>query len=429
MRQSRKILGTLILGASITTPVFATNGYAPHGIGMNSKGMGGVFIGYQGDSVALGGNPAGSAFIDDRFDIGLDLFSPDREATLSGNALPTPAGPFPTDGTYDGNDSDLFAIPELGYRKGLGNDMAFGLSVFGNGGMNTDYKDGIPLFNLGPTGTSERTGINLMQLFVVPNLSYKINPKHSFGVGLNLVAQSFEAEGLQNFVNFPGFSTDPTKVTNQGADFAYGAGLRLGWMGQITPQVTLGATYQTRTYMSEFDDYAGLFAEQGDFDVPSNFGVGIAFQATPQWLLAADVMQIQYSEVDSIGNKGVPITSQLGADNGPGFGWDDMTVIKLGVEFMVNPDMTLRAGYNHGDAPIDSSQTLFNVLAPATVEDHLTLGGTWSISPTMNLTAMYMHAFENEIKGSNSIPSTLGDGEADITMSQDSIGLAFSWDL
>ena len=57
MRHSRKFLGALILGATVTTPAFATNGYAPHGIGMKSKGMGGIFIGYQGDSVALGGNP------------------------------------------------------------------------------------------------------------------------------------------------------------------------------------------------------------------------------------------------------------------------------------------------------------------------------------------------------------------------------------
>lgn len=422
MRQHRKILGTLILGATLSTPLFATNGYAPHGIGMVSKGMGGVFIGYQGDSVALGGNPAGSAFMDDRFDIGLDLFSPDREARISGNVTPLGSA----DGTYDGNDTDLFPIPELGYRRGLGGDMAFGLSVFGNGGMNTDYKDGIPLFNIDPaTGVSERTGINLMQLFVVPSLSYKVNPQHSFGVGLNLVAQSFEAEGLNNF---EGITSSPGNVTNNGAEYAYGAGIRLGWVGQINPQVSLGATYQTRTYMSEFDDYAGLFAEQGDFDVPSNFGVGIAFQATPQLLLAADVMQINYEEIDAIANSGQQ-QAPLGADNGPGFGWEDMTVVKLGVEFEVNPNMTLRAGYNHGDGPIPSSQTLFNIIAPATVEDHLTLGGTWAISPTMDLTAMYMHAFEDEIKGSGSIPPTFGGGEADITMSQDSLGIAFSWKL
>ena len=36
--------------------------------------MGGVNIAYQADAVAVGGNPAGSAFLDDRLDIGVDLF-------------------------------------------------------------------------------------------------------------------------------------------------------------------------------------------------------------------------------------------------------------------------------------------------------------------------------------------------------------------
>jgi hypothetical protein len=33
---------------------------------------------------------------------------------------------------------------------------------------------------------------------------------------------------------------------------------------------------------SEFDDYAGLFAEQGDFDIPENWNLGVSWQATPQ---------------------------------------------------------------------------------------------------------------------------------------------------
>ena len=33
----------------------------------------------------------------------------------------------------------------------------------------------------------------------------------------------------------------------------------------------LGLSYQTRIFMSEFDKYAGLFAGQGDFDIPSNY--------------------------------------------------------------------------------------------------------------------------------------------------------------
>jgi len=446
MHQSKKILAALIAGTLASGSAFATNGYAPHGIGMKSKGMGGTFIAHQGDAVATGGNPAGSAWMDDRVDVGVDVFRPIREAEITGSGAPG------VDGTYDGSGLKIFPIPEFGYRRGLNNNLAFAFSLFGNGGMNTDYKKGIPLFG-------ERSGIDLAQLFLVPSLSYRVN-NNSFGIGLNLVAQRFKANGLQNFTgknsipnpNFdptnpatggpvldPQFSESPDKVTNNDSEWSYGAGVRVGWMGKINNMVTLGATYQSRTYMSEFDDYAGLFAEQGDFDVPANYGVGISVQATPALLLTADIMRIQYSDIDSIANDLHPFncdkvggsdpTGCLGGNNGSGFGWDDMTIYKIGGEYQVNSNLVLRAGYNHGDQPIPASQTFFNILAPATVEDHLTLGGTWTFSSGMELTATYMHAFENTVDGRNSIPAPFGGGEANIKMYQDSIGLAASWKL
>jgi len=375
MKHHKKLLVVLITGALASSSVFATNGYAPHGIGMKSKGMGGVTIAHQGDAVAVGGNPAGSAWMDDRLDVGIDLFRPIREAEISDSFAS-----FLND-TYDGSGSKLFPIPEFGYRRGLNDQMAFALSMFGNGGMNTDYKDGFPLFNQ----TGSRTGINLSQLFIVPSMSYKLNSNNSIGIGLNLVAQGFKAKGLTNFDN-PFFSSSPGNVTNNDTEWSYGAGLRIGWMGKVSETVTLGATYQSRTWMSEFDDYKGLFAEQGDFDVPANFGAGIAVQATPALLIAADIMRIQYSDVDSIANSAFNLFElgyPLGSDNGPGFGWEDMTVYKIGFEYQLNPKLILRAGYNHGKAPIPDKETLFNVLAPATVEDHLTLGATWVLDNDM----------------------------------------------
>ena len=70
-------------------------------------------------------------------------------------------------------------------------------------------------------------------------------------------------------------------MTNNGYDSSVGWGVRLGYTGQDHPDCTLGATWASKTYMGEFDKYRGLFAEQGDFDIPSNFGVGLAWQATP----------------------------------------------------------------------------------------------------------------------------------------------------
>jgi long-chain fatty acid transport protein len=59
------------------------------------------------------------------------------------------------------------------------------------------------------------------------------------------------------------------------------------------------------------------------------------------------------------------------------------------------------------------------------VEDHVTLGGTWTLENKHELTFAYMHAFEQKVKGSGSIPGPLGGGEANLKMSEDSFGVAY----
>jgi long-chain fatty acid transport protein len=393
----------------------ATVGYFSHGYGIKAKATGGVGIALPQDSLAAATNPAGMVLVGSRADLGLEWFSPDRGATITGNG----AG---LNGTYDGNGVSSFLIPEFGYNRMLSPTMSFGVSVYGNGGMNTNYKTN-PFASFGGTGEA---GVDLMQLFIAPTLAWKFGA-HSIGVSLNLAYQRFEATGLPPA--FAGFSSDPANFTNRGYDDSTGYGVRIGWIGQVSPSVTLGATYQSKTSMSEFDKYKGLFADQGDFDIPENYGIGVAWKATPALTIAGDIVQINYSGVPSVGN---PIDSlftgsQFGSSNGPGFGWQDTTVYKLGVTYDVNPGLTLRAGYVTLKQPIPSNQTFLNILAPGVVEDHVTLGATWKMGTNGELTVMYMHAFETTVNGSGSIPLAMGGGEANLRMSQDSLGIAYGW--
>jgi long-chain fatty acid transport protein len=394
----------------------ATNGYFSHGYGIKAKGMAGVGIALPQDSLAAATNPAGMVMVGDRLDVGLDWFRPIRDSEITGSFGGV------VDGTYNGSDKKNFLIPEFGYNKMLDPNMSVGVSVYGNGGMNTDYKDGIPLF-----GTS-RAGVDLMQLFVAPTFAYKITKDHALGVSLNLSYQRFKAYGLENFATSA--SSSPGDVTNRGYDSSTGWGVRIGYTGKLADAVTIGATYQSKTRMSKFGKYKGLFAGQGDFDIPENYGIGIAVQATPALTIAADVQRINYGGIKAIANTVDCFFAgacQLGADNGPGFGWRDMTVYKLGLIYAYSRDLSLRVGYSTGRQPIPSSQTLFNMLSPGVIEDQFTLGATWNVSPESELTVAYMHAFRKKVDGANSIPLGGGfpGGDANLRMYQDSLGVAY----
>ncbi|HTN95161.1 MAG TPA: outer membrane protein transport protein, partial [Gallionella sp.] len=337
-------------------------------------------------------------------------------------------------GTYDGNGRSNFYIPDFGYNKMINADTSLGVSVFGNGGMNTQYNTN----PLGALGAGGNLGINLEQLFIAPTWAMKINQNNAVGVAVNLAYQMFSATGLGPF-DQPGSTESPGYVTDNGTDTSTGYGIRLGWTGQVTPTVTVGATYQSKTKMSKFDKYKGLFAEQGSFDIPEKYGVGVAVKAMPETTVAFDVERINYAKVASVGN---PFTALppafggtgtlFGASDGQGFGWQNISAYKLGVSHAYSSTFTLRAGWDHCDEPIPNSQTMLNILAPGVVQDHLTLGGTWTLADKSEVTVAYVHAFSKTVNGSGSIPGTpggapLGGGEANLTMHEDSIGIAYGW--
>ncbi len=382
------VLAALLL-LSFTGFASATNGYFTHGYSIKNKGLAGAGVALPLDALSPSMNPGTMVYVGTRLDVGLTVFNPNRQYTVQG-ARSTDFGL--TRGTVESG-SEWFVIPALGFNKMLNERMSLGVSLFGNGGMNTDY-DEKTFFASSPTG------VDLMQLFLAPTFAIKLHPKHAVGVSPILAYQSFEAQGLGAFGEL---SSDSSHLTNNGHDDSFGYGVRVGYLGEVLPDLFIGASYQTKIFMSEFDDYRGLFAEQGDFDIPSNWTVGVAYRATPALTVLADVQTIYYSEVDSIGNPLLNnlFSSRLGSDTGAGFGWDDMTVFKLGVQWQSSEEWIWRGGFSYGEQPIPSSEVLFNILAPGVIEYHATLGVTKRIGSNHELDFAVMRGFPKEIEGPN----------------------------
>ena len=387
-------------------------------------------------------------------------------------------------GKVDSENQD-FLIPGLGYTHPIDDVSSVGIALFGNGGMNTDWRSRDTLFNLGAFGGNNMlanppayqppdpragmqvpgtsrlgggdAGVNLEQLGISIGYARDLADNISVGASFLIGYQTIEIKGVGAFQGFTQTFTQsmiqnrttqaisPRNLSDNGKDSAWGFGFQLGGLWDVTQQLSLGASYRSRMYMDEFDKYSDLLAEGGDFDLPPVATIGAAFRATDQLTFALDLQQIWYSEVDTVANKnelasrcdlgaafGMPSAPGamydsrycLGGSRGAGFGWDDMTVIKLGVQYAINDKLTVRAGYSHGDNPIDGSQVAFNTLAPAVIEDHWTLGGTYRLRDNYELTFWGMYAPENEVKGPGAFTGTQAP---EIRMSQYELGVNFAW--
>lgn len=419
-------LAALMAAPAVT---FATNGYFAIGYGMKSRGMGGVGVAYAQDSMAAAANPAGMAWVGTRIDVGAEFFHPPRRVAANGDryGFHTPTSVVPPSGTVpvaaESSGSNLFLIPTAGANYQFNRKMSVGMSVIGNG-ANTRYMQNF--FNvLDPACGSPSEpkpcgalGVQLMQMQMLPTVAYKLTPTQSIGASLIIGVQTFRAYGLGDFA-IPqfAFSSDTNNMTNKGNDWSYGGGARVGWLGNFfDDRVSLGAMYSSRVYMTRFKKYGGLFAQDGSFDIPALYAVGLALKPNDRWVFAADVQRVLYNSIASVGNRhstgdlndpcsqpigapgctnGEPKSHALGASDGWGFGWKNQTAYKVGVSYKWNDNLVVRTGFNYGKSPIPDDQLLFNMLAPAVTEKHFTTGFTYSLSRATEINVSYVHAFKH----------------------------------
>lgn len=412
----------------------AGGGYNLLGYGPFAHQAGGTSIAMGLDGFAGSSNPAKLAFVSDRLDLDLLLFSPHRKIERTGTGTP-----------YDFSSTSrntLFFLPEAGYARKLDEEWSVGITLYGNGGLNTEFRDdtGIPDTNANPARCGNapgnfllgcgKLGFDLSQVILAPTLSWRYAPGQSFGLSALIGYQRIKVYGFQAFENL---SAHPEAVSNRGYDGSFGTGVRVGWFGRVLPWLDVGAAYTSRMYFDEFDRYRGLIADGGDFDIPQNVGVGVAVRPARAWELGFDIQRVLWGDIRAL-NNGVlnsledPQNKPLGSKDGSGFNWVDRTSYRAGVSYAVTPRLTLRAGATYGKRPVaDSSANsiTLNLFAPNPVWQ-VTAGGTWSLDPRTQLHLALGHYVEKEFGGPSATAALGLGGEETSTPHVETLVLGWS---
>ena len=338
------------LGIAVSSAqLLATNGMLMEGYGPISEGMGGTAMAFDNGAAAMANNPATLGLMADgnRLDVALGYLGPNVRWKMGNQETRS--------------DAKSFFMPAIGYVRKDGN-LAYGIGIYSQGGMGTDFMDSMNMYSQVIIGK------------VILPVAYSVNEKLTLGATLEYLWAGMDlVMGPFYFKNGSDFSGSAT---------GWGISGKVGVTYKVNNTITLGAAYQLK---GNIGDLTGRGATVQGMDMPATLGIGISAQVTDQLMLAFDYKRIFWS------NSMQTVTiSQNGITMGMPQNWKDQNVFAIGLAYQVNPQLTLRAGANIANNPINSSYLV--PLFPAIVKNHYTLGFGYQFDKQHSVDASFAYA-------------------------------------
>lgn len=420
MRINKIAASMITLGMAVSPFAYATNGMMMEGYGPISTGMGGASMAYDNGTAGMANNPATLGMMADgssRFDLAVGGMHPNVVSKMAGMPDAKSGG-------------TAYYMPAGGWVKKNG-ALTYGVGVFAQGGMGTEY-DANSWVSAG-SGRKSRSEVGLGSL-IFP-ISYDVSPELKVGGSLDFVWSGLdlqmamtstqmgglESQGNLNMtmgggaftsagMNGMGYTvaqfdfSDDSSFTGKAKSTGYAA--KLGMTYKVSNQLTLGATYHSKTSLGDMTA-DGAIVRMIDptatnptqtmtgkvtivnFQFPQIIGFGAAYQASDALMVVADYKRIGWKEVmknfhmtytsAGIGMGAVTMDMKLPQD------WKDQDVFHLGVAYRTSDVLTLRAGTNQSSNPVPDDKV--NPLFPATVKSHYMVGMGYAFSKTSDLNA------------------------------------------
>ena len=399
--------GVAVCAGGVCTVLGVTDAHAGYGAytsgqGVRSSAAGGIVYALVQDSTTLSANPALARQLGPRIDGLIEYNSASSHVDVNGNLLGQ-------NDDYKSSQRD-FVFPQAGFVVPLTEQLSVGMTGF-VAGFGSRYKPN-PFQRF---GAEERVTLALNQVGLSTALAYELAPDQTLGLSLNLSYDAIEITGVQSLALF---SETPQRFSDQGRSGVFGVGFSVGWYGRLTPWLTAGAGYRTQTWgQGRFEEYEGLFPEQGTVEFPAIFGGGFAVTPVNGWTVAVEIQRVPYSDQPAFGNPLSQIErNRFGSDDGPGFGWKDQTIGRVAVIYTPNLQWTLRLGYSRGTQQMARSETLFGTLGPDTSIQHYACGVSWDNDRGWEFSGAFVYSPSSTVRGKDSIPTLAGGGEVDVGM-------------
>ena len=366
------------------------------GIGPVQRSMGGANVGLPLDSAVTITNPAGMTKLSKRWDIGVTYFDCDVSYKAHSDG-----GMITNDNASISSDASSCFIPALGVILPINDRVTFGFGAYGICGMGVDYKNN--LYN-----NKTYTGYQFIKF--APGIAYKLSENFSLGAALNLDYSMMEYE-----------AGTPAEVAHDDGK-AYGYGFTVGALYDLTDKLSLGFVYESKQQFSDFSFKTVGGEDKLALDQPQSITFGLGLKPSKKFRAAFDFSWIDWPQ--TVGKNMPTYTKNSSGAAAWNMNWDEQFVYKIGIEYDLNKKVTLRAGYNYGKNPLDSSRAFENISFPAISEHHLTAGMGINLKKDLALNLGVMYAPKISVETANSAQFI---DSAKTEMSQFAIDMGFAY--
>lgn len=394
--KTKVLIFITILASVIANRSYATNGMKVIGVGPIQRSMGGASVGLPLDAATTITNPAGLCEVQRRLDIGATYFSPDVSYKAHSEF-----GMVTNDNSTISSDTGACLMPSIGLALPIDETWSFGVGAYGVCGMGVDYKSN--LYN-----NVTYTDYGFMK--IAPAIARRFGEKLSLGIALNLDCAQMDYEA--------GSTSEVSH--NNGSE--YGLGFTAGTIYKLTDTVTLGLAYESKQDFSDFKFNTTGGKDKLRFDQPQNITLGVGIRPTEKVRLAFDAAWIDWPQ--AMGKNKPAYTENSSGAMPWNMNWGEQYVFKAGIEYDLTEKVKLRAGYNYGKNPLDSSRAFENIAFPAIAEHHITAGTGIMLSKSTALNIGFMYAPEATLKTGNQAQYI---DSATTKMSQYSIDIGISY--
>ncbi|MCK4979517.1 MAG: outer membrane protein transport protein [Candidatus Delongbacteria bacterium] len=344
----------LILFLAIAIGAFA-NGLSLNSVGVRAFGMGGAFVGLADDASAIHWNPAG-------------MIGQKNSAMLFMTDV-VPMASYTNYGINVDAETDLnhYISPNL---FGVYNykDFAFGFGAYVPAGLGVEWNTlaGMAALN-GTLGANAEWMSKIFAIDFSPAVAYKLTDNIYLGCAVNIYYSMME---LKRPEDMNGDRIFDTQTSFDISGLGYGSVLSLKLTNDL---LDFGLTYKT-PIMVDYDGTMNIdLPGYGDYDMefhiewPTWIGAGIAVKPYDGLKVVFDVQYTNWNEmttlvadVDVIGEKEMHLY------------WHDAVQYRLGAEYVINKEYTVRGGYYLDPAPCGDATV--NILFPS-LTNHAATGG------------------------------------------------------